>query len=170
MKTFEDVKPEEVLMDNRVAHTFTRQDETSINGTHFVILIDSNYLIFCRAYQPIATSVNPSRTEWMGGIILEVPLKGFKWLMDAIENKFFKTEAEGGLARGIFSAEIEIEGEKLSISRMFGIPGYSFTNHSRTAHWAARCGLTRIQELELPDDLLFEQGYFNELKIIAGNS
>lgn len=167
MKTFEDVKPEEVLRDNRVVHTFTRQDDTSISGTHFVILIDGDFLIFCRAYQPIATSVNPTGTEWMGGIILEVPIQGFKWFIDAVENKFFKTEAEGGLARGIFTAETEIDAERLSVSRMFGIPGYSFTNQSRTAHWAARYGLTRLQELELPDSLLFEVGYYNELKKLA---
>jgi hypothetical protein len=163
VRLFEDIKPQDLLADNRVVNLFTRQDETSISGTHFGILIDNGYLIFCRAYLPKAKSINPSGKEWMGGILLEVPIAGFKWFMNTLQDSFFKTEAEGRLARGIFTAETSVEDENLSISRMFGIPGYSFTNHSRTAHWAARYDLSRPQELELPDDLLFE------LKGTSGN-
>ena len=42
---------------------------------------------------------------------IEFPKQGLVWLLDCMMDKFFKTEAEGGLPKGVFHDIAEIEGD-----------------------------------------------------------
>jgi|GEM_PF-6208577 len=176
MKVFDDVNPASVLTDKRIIGVFSCNDEYSVSGAHYFILSDSGCLLFvvcCLLFVvtslPTSTLVNPTGLEWCGGILLEISVAGFKWFVAAIENRFLKTEVNGGLPRGVYTIEAEVGGEKLSVARMFGVPGYSLRNHSRSAHVIAQENLVRPQELELSDELLFELNYFAELKRLANS-
>jgi putative sterol carrier protein len=163
MRKISNTDPINLLKDPRVIFQY-KEFRLDINDNdYFFWLRDGDYLIW--AVAGLGASYEGRPRKWVGGNQLEIPKEGLFWLIKVIEEKFFKTEAEGGLAKGQFGYEEVVNGEKLVVSRMFGTPGYSFRNHSRYSHlWD---GSTDPQEAMFTDEMLFEKGMFDEFKKLA---
>lgn len=163
MKKFPNTDPVDLLNDPRIVFQYTEFKPHKNDNNYCFWLKDGDYLIWAKKglYAPL----NGSPSYWVGGTQLEIPKEGLPWFIRVIEEKFFKTEAEGGLPKGQFGYEEEICGERLVVSRMFGTPGYSFRNHSRDSYLFKT--QKRPQEAMLTDELLFEKGVFDEFKKLA---
>lgn len=152
-------------LDPRVVLKFTHHppDLPSHQATDGFLLDDQTHLIWGeRGWLPPIKG-RPGR--WVGGSLMEFPKAGLPWFIDSLENEFFKTSNEGGLPKGQFTLESEIDGEKLVIARMMGSPGYSLRNYSRHGHTlASRSG---PQRMDLSDYMLFEEGLYDQLKALA---
>lgn len=163
MKIFTNTDPVDLINDPRIIYQFA-EFQAHLNDSDYCFwLKDVNYLIWAKRglYAPL----DGSPSFWVGGSQLEIPQEGLSWFVNVIEDKFLKTEAEGGLAKGQYGYEEVINGEKLIVSRMFGTPGYSFRNHSRHSHlWDDS---TDPQDAMFTDEMLFEKGMFDEFKKLA---
>jgi hypothetical protein len=163
MQKFPNTDPVNLLNDSRVIMQYAEFRQHLNDNNYYFWLKEGNYLIWARRgpYAPL----DGGSSYWVGGTQLEIPIEGLSWFIRIIEEKFFKTEAEGGLPKGEFGYEEEIRGEKLVVSRMFGTPAYSFRNHSRYSHlWDDS---TDPQEAIFTDEMLFEKGLFDEFKKLA---
>lgn len=163
MKKFNDIDPNKVDDDPRVILRFPAHRESKIVGTGYFLLRDCDFLIWAnKSFYP-AMDGNPPC--WVGGTLIEFPQKGLSWFINTIEQKFFKSEAEGGLKKGEFSYEEEVAGERLVVARMFGKPGYAFRNYSRKDYlWDDE---NDPQQASFDDEMLFEKGLFDKFKKIA---
>ncbi|WP_188407621.1 hypothetical protein, partial [Agarivorans gilvus] len=108
-------------------------------------------------------AVNGQPEKWLGGTDIEIPKSGLSWFINAIEQKFMKTEAEGGLKREVFTYSTVIDGEKLVVKRQFGVPGYGLMNFNRKEYVFNESP----QLAEFTDQMLFENGLLDELKLVA---
>ena len=163
MKKFINVDPNTIENDSRVALKFTEFAEELGRDRFYFLLKDKNYFIWViKTFSP-AYDTHPA--EWGSEILLEFPISGLPWFINTIEQRFFKTGADGGLEKGKFSHEEEIAGERLCISRMFGEPGYGFRNCSRNDY--VHTTYDSPQEADFSDELLFQKGLFDEFKIIS---
>ena len=98
---------------------------------------------------------------------LELPIAAFLWLIDVIENKFWKSPAEGGLD-DVYHMMGTFNDEKIRIGRSAnagaeGVTGFSITNYGRSSYIAK----TTTQDIVIPDALLEEGGLFERLKTVA---
>lgn len=165
MKKFTNVNPVDVQKDPRVCSKYIVYTSDDGDHNYLYTLVDDSHLVFVTASIYCSRKTGEKVKKLVGGTKLEVPKNALSWFVDAIENKFGKTEAEGGLPKGSFGCEEIIQGEKVIVSRMFGVPGYSFRNHSRYCYLFEDS--TDPQDLPLSDELLFEKGFFKELKELA---
>lgn len=165
MKKFINIDPVEVQKDPRVCSKYIVYTSDEGDNDYLYTLVDDSHLVFVTASIYYSRKTGEKVKKLLGGTDLEIPKSALPWFVDAVENKFGKTEAEGGLPKGSFGCEKLIQGEKLIISRMFGVPGYSFRNHSRHSYFFEDS--TDPQDLPLSDELLFEKGFFKELKKLA---
>ena len=67
---------------------------------------------------------------------IELPLSAAKWLVDTIENKLWKSAAQGGLPSGVNSYTEYVDGEELALYRQMHVEdenqkGFLLTNFSR---------------------------------------
>ena len=163
MKKFSNIDPNIVENDPRVVLKFTEYAEELGRDRFYFLLKDDDYLIWAgKTFSP-AYDNHPS--EWGGETFLEFPVSGLSWFINTIEQRFFKTEAEGGLEKGKFAYEEEVSGERLCVSRMFGEPGYGFRNYSRDSYlWDDE---SEPQQADFSDELLFQKGLFDQFKTIA---
>lgn len=163
MKKLNNTDPNGLDADPRVILKFISKNKEIMCDTLYYFLSDNGHLIF--AISSMYPSIDGLPAELVGGTLLEIPIKGLPWFINVLENKFFKTEAEGGLENGKFVYEEAVMGERLCVSRMFGIPGYAFRNYSRQDYLV---DFTEDpQSIELSDELLFDEGLFDQLKIMA---
>jgi hypothetical protein len=98
---------------------------------------------------------------------LELPTEAFLWLVDAIENKFWKSPKEGGLD-GIYHMMGTFDGEEIRIGRAAnigaeGVTGFSITNYGRSGY----IDEDGEQDIGIPDVILKEEGLFEKLKAAA---
>ncbi|WP_229711282.1 hypothetical protein, partial [Agarivorans gilvus] len=65
------------------------------NGKYrfFYLLLMHDYLVL--ASKGCFPAVNGQPEKWLGGTDIEIPKSGLSWFINAIEQKFMKTEAEG---------------------------------------------------------------------------
>jgi hypothetical protein len=161
MKQFKNINPSELDNDSRCIFRFVEYVESIARERFFYLLLDGDLLIWARkGIRQIDNQISIS-----GYTEIEFPKTGLSWFIDTIENKFLKTESEGGLKREKFSYEEEVEGERLCISRMFGTSGYAFRNYSRKDYVTTL--YDSPQQASFSDELLFEKGLFAQLKTIA---
>lgn len=163
MKKFENIDPNKIDTDPRVILKFTEYVDAIERDSFYYLLQDDGYLIW--AGRDLFPSINGAPSKWSGGTDLEFPASGLAWFINVLEEKFFKTEAEGGLEKGKFAYEEEIMGERLCVSRMFGTSGYAFRNYSRRDYVTTL--YESPQQASFSDELLFEKGLFDQLKVIA---
>lgn len=163
MKQFTNTDPVNLLNDPRIIYQYAEFQSHLNDNDYSFWLKDDEYLLWAKRglYAPL----DDSASYWVGGTQLEIPKEGLSWFVNVIENKFLKTEAEGGLAKGQYGYEEVINGEKLIVSRMFGTPGYSFRNHSRDSYIFKT--QKRPQDAMFTDEMLFEKGLFDEFKKLA---
>ena len=132
-------------------------DDRRDGESYFVLIID-NHLILATTY------FHPTFNKWLHYQI-EFPKQGLQWFLDTLRDKFFKTEAEGGLPKGKFSDKTTINGERMKLSRAFnadgkGGGGYSFYTLDRKKYDLAK-------EFTFTDALLFEHGMIKMFQEVA---
>jgi hypothetical protein len=163
MEKFLDTDPVNLLNDPRIVYQYAEFKPHKNDNDYSFWLKDGDYLLWAK--RGLGVSFNEEPREWIGGTELEIPKEGLSWFVRMIEEKFLKSAAEGGLPKGQYGCEEVINGERLIISRMFGTPGYSFRNHSR--HDYLWDDSTDPQEAMFTDEMLFEQGMFEDFKKLA---
>ncbi len=88
------------------------------------------------------------------------------WMVDTIENKLWKSAAEGGLPSGTHFVDEDVAGENLKIRRTMHVgadqdKGFVLLNFSRPSllsEWK------NFQEIDISDRLLLEGGLLDVLK------
>src|SRR5690554_230581 len=159
MKQFKPIDPLTIKSDSRtVGHVV---DENRPTRTIYVLIDDSYALLAVCDY---FTNLRTKESEWLT-YQLEFPKAGLRWIVDTINNKFFKTPDEGGLPGGVYHYEEVVDGEELGISRDMGLgtnenrqSGYTFLTLSRREEIG-----TSAKELSFTDTFLFDRGF---LKLI----
>lgn len=96
----------------------------------------------------------------------EFPLRAAPWIVDAIENKLWRSSTEGGLPPGTTHLKALIEGEDLKIRRVMNVgapgqKGFALFNFSR-AHPVFES--KTYQEIHVTDMLLREGGLLDVLR------
>jgi hypothetical protein len=153
MRQFESIDPENIKNDPRVvSQTVEPEDPERI----YYLLIDGDYAILART--KYWTNPQTGKSKWLH-YQLEFPKQGLPWLVDTIENKFFKLAKEGGLPAGVFVYYETIADEELCVQRCFGLgscreTGYAFATIDRRG----KSGISK--EYSFTDTALFELGLF----------
>jgi len=98
----------------------------------------------------------------------ELPLSAVAWLVDVIENRFWKVPSEGGLPKDVFHFTGEIAGETINVIRgscLAGedIGGFTITNLSRGSY----IDETQEQAHDITDHVLIEMKYMDFLRDLA---
>ncbi|WP_199611402.1 hypothetical protein [Flocculibacter collagenilyticus] len=103
---------------------------------------------------------------------IELRPKAVKWLVDVIEQKFWKSASLGGLPSGVYSYKETIDGEKIGVFREMNVgakgrKGFRITNYDRhdRAHTT-----THYQDFWLPDDILLERDMLMKIKEVVSCS
>lgn len=161
MKKFINTDPNTLENDSRIILRYSQLQSNQIRMNDYYLLQDGDYLMWAR--KGLFPALNGKPETWVGGTYIEFPKIGLPWFIKTIEEKFMKTEAEGGLKKDAFTYSEIIEGEKLAIKRQFGVPGYGFMNFSREEYIFQETP----QLAEFTDTMLFENGLFVQLINIA---
>lgn len=163
MKQFKEIDPLTIQQNPRVVASLG--DNIRPNITYYVLIIDTYALIAVFDY---FTYADTGDNEWLT-YQLEMPKPGIPWIIDTLEEKFFKLSHEGGLPKGVFHYEEEIGGEKLGLRRSMGLghkdqreSGYTLTTHSRKENLGSL-----PKDMSFTDSFLFEHGFFDLLKDVA---
>ena len=98
---------------------------------------------------------------------IELPLAAAKWLVDTIENKLWKSAAQGGLPSGVNSDKEYVNGEKLALYRQMQVEGvnqkgFQLTNFSRKDHEIT----DECQDFYFTDCMLIEGKLLDFLKTL----
>lgn len=138
-------------------------------GEFFLLFSNENTLYLLRKYpsKPMIVRGVSYETDEPGYDLaqLELPISATSWLIDTIENKFWKKASEGGLAGDTLHVDSEIDGENLRIRFSpncgdEGIRGLTIENYSRKGRYVD------WMEMQLPYTLLREDGMLDLLKTI----
>ena len=163
MKKFTNTEPNTIDNDSRI---ILRYSQPRFNGKgldYYYLLQDDDYLLW--ASKSLFPALNGKPEKWLAGTDIEFPKQGLLWFIKAIEEKFMKTEAEGGLTKEAFTCSEVIEGEKLVTLRWFGTPGYALANDSRQNYVSKT--IKKRQEFCFTDTMLFDNGLLAKLKVVA---
>jgi len=163
MKKFINTDPNTLDNDSRIILKHSQPTFNHVNKDYFYLLHDDTHLIWAtKGYFP---PLNGKPEKWVGSSRIEFPKQGLPWFIKAIEEKFMKTEAEGGLTKEAFTCSEVIEGEKLVTLRWFGTPGYALANDSRQNYVSKT--IKKRQEFCFTDTMLFDNGLLAKLKVVA---
>lgn len=128
------------------------------------LLIKDDYLFIvdCGYFTNKRTKVS----KWLT-YQLEMPKAGLPWIVNTIENKFFKLSHEGGLPKDVYHYAEVVDGEKLMIGRPMFLgtrenpeAGYRISTNSRKEYDTPK-------SLNFTDSFLFEHGLFDLFKDVA---
>ncbi|WP_064669203.1 hypothetical protein [Vibrio nigripulchritudo] len=138
--------------------------DPTYQGNTFYFVLDDDHLIV--ADSEYFTNKRTGKSKWIGYQI-EFPKRGLRWFLTALEDKFFKTEAEGGLPKGVFNTEGCVDGERLKLRRAFNADsnnggGYAFVTLDRFPEGRKVC-----KSYTFTDSLLFDHGLIDAMKDIA---
>ncbi|WP_445767441.1 hypothetical protein [Rheinheimera sp.] len=115
MRQFPEIDPLTIKQHPNLVASLVDNDDPK---TTWYFLIIDNYMLIADAMY--FTYKDTGKSKWLHYQI-EFPKHGLLWYLDSLRTKFFKTEAEGGLAKGKFHDEALIEGERLKLRRCFGL-------------------------------------------------
>lgn len=165
MRNFIDTSASSIEEDPRLILKFEEfVVELGRSRFHYILRDEGHLIIAGKSFQPLH---NNTPGKWLAGTDLEIPAAGLQWFISTLEKQFFKTATEGGLPKDQFSYDELVDGEHLSVSRMFGTPGYGFKNYSRKSYIYQELGIDAPQQADLSDELLFEKGLFEKFKEVA---
>ena len=163
MKTFSEIDPLTIQQNSYVVSSLVDNRTSTI--TYFLLIIEDFALI---AVCDWFTDGETGESEWLT-YQLEMPKSGISWIVNTLENKFFKLSHEGGLPADVRHYEEVVDGEKLGISRAMNLGSgdnregdYNFITMSRSDP-GERMG----KEMSFTDSFLFEHGFFDLLKNTA---
>ena len=156
MKQFSEIDPLTIANDSRLVASIP---DSTDHETTWYFLVDGDHLIIAD------TAFRAARNRWLHYQI-EFPKRGLLWYLDTLQNKFFKTEAEGGLPKGQFHDKTVIDGERLKLGRAFnadgkGGGGYSFVTLDRKESYGT------AKEYTFTDEFLFKNGLIQVLQNLA---
>jgi len=102
---------------------------------------------------------------------IRLPFRALPWLIDLIENKFWKKTSEGGLANNVLHINEMVASEDLLLRfspncRAEGVQGFTLENYSHLPDHH----LLNHQSIELPYSLLREGGLLQSWKDIASKN
>ena len=155
MQQFKEINPLTIEQNPNVVAKLP--DDRKPHKTWYLLIIDEHLIIANATYKE-------RKQKWLHYQI-EFPKQGLQWYLDSLKNKFFKTEAEGGLPKGVFNDSAIINGEKLMLSRAFnadgnGGGGYMFYTLDRKEDDLPK-------EYTFTDDLLFNHGMIDMFQAVA---
>ncbi|MBD1558041.1 hypothetical protein HC752_13960 [Vibrio sp. S9_S30] len=161
MTLFPEIDPLTVAQHPNLVATLS--DETDIGNT-FYFLIQDGYLII--ADTKYFTNKRTGKSKWLHYQI-EFPKQGMRWFLDTMEGKFFKTEAEGGLPKGIFNDIGTVDGERLKLRRAFNADGNNGGGYAFVTLDRKEKNSTWSKSYTFTDALLFDHGLIDVMKDIA---
>ena len=134
-------------------------------GERFYLITNANEAIFQRKDVYLNT---PFRNEDEPGYSLSqfiVPLASLPWLVDIIENKFWKKPSQGGAPADVLHYKNTVEGEALKIRyspncRKEFEPGITITNFARPD------GRSRYSKIGIPYYTLKDKGLLAAMKSV----
>jgi len=152
MRQLESIDPENIDNDPRVVSQIINPENPQQT---YYLLIDGDYAIW--AVNEYWTNLKSGKSKWLH-YQLEFPKQGLPWLVDTIENKFFKLAKDGGLPTGVFHFTESVGGERLKVQRCFGlknsrITGFAFATIDRRDPNISK-------DYSFTDEALFELGLF----------
>jgi len=161
MKTFNTVDPLTIKQHPDVVGSIVHN--TDPNQTFYILLQDEYILIAVCDY---LTNKRTKVSKWLT-YQLEMPKAGLPWIINTIENKFFKLSHEGGLPKDVYHYSEYVDGEKLMIDRPMFLgtrenpePGYEIHTNSRKEDDFPK-------SLCFTDSFLFDHGLFDLFKDVA---
>lgn len=125
------------------------------------IYIKDNYLVIrTDAWNPFREIRNSDQEEF--------PLDSLRWIIDTMENRFFKKPTEGGLPESVRRLDTYVNNELIGINASANCcaefqPGYDIWNANRRSYINRRAGHT----WQVPSYQLTKNGLLDKLKKIA---
>ncbi len=161
MKQFAEIDPYTVMNHPGLVATIVENVDT--RNSYYFLIIDEYLIIY-----GITNYEDPNTFEKeLLHYQIEFPKQGLVWFLDSMQHRFFKTEAEGGLPKGVFHDITTINGERIAINRAFNADGnrgggYAFATLDRKedGYFA--------KEYLFTDEFLFNGGLIEILQDIAG--
>jgi hypothetical protein len=147
-----------------------RVDYSANPGQHFFLFTKDNdfYILEKEPAKPMILPDRVIDTDEPGYNLgqFEMPLTALPWLIDTIENKFWKKASEGGLPGDALKVDTVIAGEHLLIRfspncGAEGVKGFTLKNYSREGKYIDR------QEIQIPYSLLREDGLLQKFKEVC---
>ena len=139
-------------------------------GEYFLLFTSGKTFYFLDKYPAkpmlVRGKLIPTREPGYSLAQFELPINAIPWLIDTIENKFWKKASEGGLPGDVLHVDNTIEDEDLRIRFSpncggEGVQGFTLENYSRSDR-----GLN-WQDIQLPYTLLRDDGMLDLLKDIS---
>ena len=151
-----------------IDHNNLKSDEQILLTLNYEMFPDEKTLIIKKGHYLVISSdffdkLNKKRRYTQS----EYPLIALPWIIDRIENGFFKKPAEGGFSNFERSTTAEFDGETIGINAMIhccaeNLPGLNVWNGNRKDYLA---NMTP-HEWDIPNTML-KGGLLDELKKIA---
>jgi len=161
MKQFEPIDPLTIESDTRIFGKLINHEATYRDRIYYLAIDDTHAIIATHSYY---TDPDTKESRWLT-YQLEFPKAGLRWIVDTINNKFFKTPDKGGLPGGVYHYEEVVDGEELGISRAMGLG----TNENRQSGYTLLTLSREEDDIDYPkrlsftDTFLFDRGF---LKLI----
>ncbi|MCE9687187.1 hypothetical protein LZP73_13395 [Shewanella sp. AS16] len=133
------------------------------NQTLYVVASDTDFFLIIKSPAMFAhREEEPGLNLYQTGF----PRAAAAWMVDAIENKLWKSAAEGGLPSGTYFVDEDVAGENLKIRRTMHVgaeqeKGFVLFNFSRPD---LKFTEQDFQEIDISDRLLREGGLLDVLK------
>ena len=142
------------------------QDPVAADKTHFIVSNEKD-LIFLRKFPPLPIYGKENEP----GFALaqtEIPLDALPWIIDIIENKFWKPASQGGLSNSVLHVNNLVAGEDILIRFTpncgdEGEKGFTLENYARLP----LRGSDNHQSIQLSNRLLRDSGLLGLFKQIV---
>ena len=136
--------------------------------TKFKVIVNDQLIIMQNVMAPLFGQKKYEDIPGFSIFQIDLPLSSANWLVDCIENKFWKSAAQGGLPSGVNSYEEDIEGENLALYRQMNVEaenqkGFLLTNFSRPSPVLKN---TNYQDFYLTDWMLIDGKLLDFLKTL----
>lgn len=151
-----------------VEHNNLKSDEQILSTLHYEMFPDEkNFLIKKENYLVISTEFYSKMKKKKRLTQSEYPLTALPWIINQIENGFFKKKDEGGFSAFERSTTAEFDGETIGINAMVhccaeNLPGLNIWNGNRKSYISDKTP----QRWDIPNYML-KDGLLEELKKIA---
>lgn len=151
-----------------VDHNNLKTDEEILSTINYEMFPDeNNFLIKKENYLVISTEFYSKMKKKRRLTQSEYPLTALPWIINQIENGFFKKKDEGGFSAFERSTTAEFDGETIGINAMVhccaeNIPGLNIWNGNRKSYISDKTP----QRWDIPNYML-KDGLLEELKKIA---
>lgn len=144
---------------------FAQMDYIFPNQKLFIIVSDTDLVFLEKKPSPY-----PDEEDEPGGMLLfqtEFPRAAAAWIVDVVENRLWKSGANGGQPSGVNFVDENVAGENLKIRRSMNVSGpgekgFYFINFSRKS---LNFEMDDFQEIQITDKLLTD-GLLDVLKQI----